>query len=203
MATIATLSNPALSGEHLLDSHEMSLENRYPDKGINSIFKDNILLNMAYFDDRVKSTKDINWDSVEQPFKYEFKLKPGKTFAFQDDVLPEYKDKVDVTTHAHFNYQEGFKSDGYLVGDGVCHLASLIYWVAKDAGLNSYAPSNHDFAVIPDIGKEYGVAIYSNPGSPDANAHQNLYITNNKDKPVTFRFEYKENKLSLAILEDN
>ncbi len=169
----------------MLSSHEISLENRYPVKSVNEVFKYNIL-----------HTLDLMGESG-------FILKPDETFAFHDDVLPKYKDKVVKTTNAHFNGQEGFKTDGYLFGDGVCHLASLIYWVAKDAGLDSYAPVNHDFMPIPEIAREYGVSIYSNPYSKGANSKQNLYITNNKEKAVTFKFEYKDDKLKLEITELN
>src|SRR3989338_1540439 len=116
-------------------------------------------------------------------------------------VSDEYKDKVVKTTKAHFNSQEGFKTDGYLFGDGVCHLASLLYWVAKDAGLDAKAPTNHDFMAIPEIDKQYGVSIYSNPQSKGSNSQQNLYITNNKGKPVTFKFDYGQDKLKVSITE--
>ena len=187
--------------EKVLAEYEMSLDNRYPEKFVNEVFKNNILLNLAYLDGTVTSPKDIKWDEVTKPFKYEFKLDPNKTFAFHEDVEEKYKDSLVKTTNAHFNAQEGFKTDGYLFGDGVCHLASLLYWVAKEAGLETEAPTNHDFAPIPDIPKEYGVSIYSNPYAKGSNAQQNLYITNNKGKPVTFKFEYQDNKVKVSILE--
>lgn len=189
-----------LPPEHIIASHEMSLEDRYPVKSVSDVFKDNILLNLAYLRGNI-SYKDIKWDKVKKPFKYEFKLGPNKTFAFHDDLLDEYKNKVEKTTNAHFNSQEGFKTDGYLFGDGVCHLASLIFWVAKDAGLDAKAPTNHDFMPIPEIDKQYGVSIYSNPYSKGSNAQQNLYITNNKDKEITFKFEYNGEKLKASIVE--
>jgi len=185
---------------HVISSHEFSLEKRYEVKSVSDVFKDNILLNLAYLRGII-STKDIKWDEVEKPFHYEFKLEPNKTFAFHDDLLDEYKDKVVKTTKAHFNSQEGFKTDGYLFGDGVCHLASLLYWVAKDAGLDAKAPTNHDFMAIPEIDKQYGVSIYSNPQSKGSNSQQNLYITNNKGKPVTFKFDYGQDKLKVSITE--
>lgn len=189
--------------EHLIAQKEMSLDNRYADSFVNEVFKNNILLNLAYLDKKVSSQKDINWDEVSKPFKYEFLLEPGKTFAYHEDVKDQYKDSLIKTTNAHFNSQEGFKTDGYLFGDGVCHLASLINWVAKEANLAVEAPTNHDFANIPDIPKEYGVSIYSTPGSKSSNALQNLYITNNKDKPIIFKFSYEDNKVKVAIVELN
>lgn len=203
-ATVVTISAQLVSPqviEHVIASHEISLENRYEIKSVSDVFKDNILLNLAYMEEKVKSKDKINWDEIKKPFKYEFKLEPNKTFAFHDDVLDEYKGKVAVTTKAHFNSDEGFKTDGYLFGDGVCHLASLLYWVAKDAKLDAKAPTNHDFAVIPEINRENGVSIYSSPQSIGSNAQQNLYITNNKGKAITFKFEYNEDKLKVSILE--
>ncbi|OGH13341.1 MAG: hypothetical protein A2687_05140 [Candidatus Levybacteria bacterium RIFCSPHIGHO2_01_FULL_38_26] len=87
------------------------------------------------------------------------------------------------------------------MGNGVCHLASLIYLAAKTAGLDAYAPTSHDFAVIPEISKEFGVSIYSYPGHVTANARQNLYITNNKKNPVIFEFIYDGENLKLSVYE--
>lgn len=151
-------------------------------------------------DGRVNSSKDIRWDEIAKPFQYEFKLEPNKTFAFHADVKTKYKDSLVKTTNAHFNATEGFKTDGYLFGDGVCHLASLLNWVAKEAGLEVEAPTNHDFANIPDIPKKYGVSIYSNPFSQGSNTEQNLYITNNKNKPISFKFEYRDNKIKVSVV---
>lgn len=194
MLTLSQLTTPAIP-EQVLSSHEISLEKRYY-----PVQKDNILLNLAYMEGRV--TNKVNWDEIKKPFSYQFRLEPSKTFAYHDDVLNEYKSTLVKTTQAHFNSQEGFKTDGYLFGDGVCHLASLIYWVAKDANLDTKAPTNHDFMAIPEIDKQYGVSIYSNPLSKGSHQMQNLYITNNKDKAITFKFEYNGDKLKASILED-
>lgn len=204
-AAILTLNqvSPVPAPNYVIASHEISLENRYPVKSVSDVFKDNILLNLAYMRGTVQDKKNINWDEVKKPFHYEFKLDPQKTFAFHDDVLPEYKDSLVKTTQAHFNAADGFKTDGYLFGDGVCHLASLIYWVAKEAGLDAKAPTNHDFMAIPEIDKQYGVSIYSNPFSKDSNAQQNLYITNNTDKAVIFYFDYADDKLRVSIFKSN
>ncbi|HKC05172.1 MAG TPA: VanW family protein, partial [Patescibacteria group bacterium] len=82
------------------------------------------------------------------------------------------------------------------VGDGVCHLASLISWAAKDAGLDVYVPARHDFAKINDVPKEYGVSINSNK------PYGNLYITNNFDKPVTFNFNYDGTNLTVSVSKE-
>lgn len=187
----------------VLSAHEFSMENRYHVKSVSDVFRDNILLNLAYMSGKVSGRKDINWDEIKRPFHYELSLKPGEVFAYHDDVLDQYKGKLGYTTRAHFNAEEGFKTDGYLFGDGVCHLASLIYWVAKDAGLDALAPTDHDFMAIPEIEREYGVSIYSNPYSSSSHAQQNLYVTNNKQKPVTFMFDYVDDKLKVSVTEIN
>ena len=192
-----------LSTENVLSTREISLENRYPVKSVSDVFRDNILLNLSYMDGKVSGKKDIKWDEVTKPFTMEFRLEPGRTFAYHDDVLPQYKNTLTKTTQAHFNAQEGFKTDGHLYGDGVCHLASLIYWVAKDANLDATAPTRHDFMNIPEIAKEHGVSIYSNPNAKGANAKQNLYVTNNKSKTVAFKFDYDGVNLKVSAVELN
>lgn len=205
-ATIVTFSaqlvTPAIPAR-VLASQEISLENRYPVKSVSDVMRDNILLNLAYMDGKISSKNDVNWEEIKKPFTIQFRLDPNQVFAFHDALLKEYEGKVVKTTQAHFNAVEGFKSDGYLFGDGVCHLASLIYWVAKDAGLEAKAPTNHDFMDIPEIAKEFGVSIYSNPFSKGSNSQQNLYITNNKNYSITFKFEYNGEKLKLSVLEVN
>ncbi len=200
---VAPISDSSLQpGGNLMAQHEMPLTDRYPVASVNQVFRDNILLNLAYLRNLPKSSNP-SWDEVRKPTEFEFKLDPNKTFAFHEDILPKYQGMVEKTSNAHFIGQEGFKSDGYLFGDGVCHLASLIYWVAKDAGLNAEAPTNHDFMKIADIPKEYGVSIYSNPSTKGSNSQQNLYITNNKSKAITFKFEYNESKVKGGIVENN
>lgn len=181
----------------VLATHSFSLEDRYNNTFVNDVFKDNILLTLAYMDGSVNDKASISWNKVESPFTYEFTLNPGEEFAFHNGTLPEYSKNVVKTTGLMFNSQEGFKYDGDLVGDGVCHLASLIYWAAKDAGLSAYAPSNHNFAKINDVPKEYGVAILS--PSPLGN----LYITDNLEKPVNFVFTYDGTNLSVSVTEQD
>lgn len=194
-----TLPNASQETQRLA-SKELNLENRQVDRWVNSVFKDNILLNLAYLKGDAKPNQ-INWAEVKASKSFEFKLEPNQTFAYHGQIAPEYKDKVVKTTNANFNGAQGFKSDGYLMGDGVCHLASLIYWVAKDAGLDADAPVNHDFAKINDVPSEYGVAIYNDPSSPSVGEKQNLYITNNKGKAITFKFDYSEKQVKVTILE--
>ena len=172
--------------------HSMSLNDRYGNSFVNNVFKDNILLTLAYMSGNIQNKSQINWTAVEKPVRYDYVLRPGEVFAFHDDILASYKNKPLLTTKAHFSSDEGFLSDGYLVGDGVCHLASLINWTAIDAGLSTNAPTSHNFAVIPDIPAKYGVAIYSSPT-------QNLYIENTFNVPVVFKFNYENGVLNLAI----
>lgn len=187
--------------ETVLSSHSISLNNRYGNKFVSDVMKDNILLTIRYMENSSLNARDISWNEVEKPFTYRLNIAPGSIFAFHDDILPEYQAYPIITTHAHFIYDEGFKSDGYLAGDGVCHLASLMYWVAKDAGLDAVAPTNHDFARIPGISRQFGVAIYSRPGESSTNEKQNLYIRNNTGRLISFIFKFDGDNLSLSLVK--
>jgi hypothetical protein len=180
----------------VISSRTMSLDDRYSNTFVNDVFKDNILLTLQYMDGKAK-TQNVDWKGVEKPFQFELELQPNKVFAFHDAVLPEYQGNVVQTTHSHFNGAEGFKSDGFLVGDGVCHLASLMNWVARDADLEVTARVNHDFAHIPEVPREYGTSIMT----PDAN--QNLYIKNTFKKPVVLRFDYDGSNLTVSVAKSN
>lgn len=185
----------------VLASHSMPLNDRYPIESVNTVFKDNILLNLAYLSSDVTSKSDIDWTKVESENEFQITLKPGETFAYHDNLLPKYVTKPAVLGDSHFNATDGYKTDGYLYGDGVCHLASLFNWAASDAGLQVNAPTNHDFMPIPDIPKAYGTAIYYMPGNSNTNAKENLYITNNKDKNVIFNIDYNTDHVTVSVLE--
>ena len=146
---------------------------------------------------KVKKGKPIEWNKVKTSSVSKIILKPGQTFAFHDITLEKYKNKIALTTNAHFNYSEGFRSDGWLVGDGVCHLASFMYVVSKKAGLVLEAPTRHDFAKIPDVEKEAGVSIFN------TSATQNLYVTNNLNKTIAFVFTHKQNNLNIKVEQFN
>lgn len=191
----------AKAAQRVLSEREISLDKRYEDKFVNGVMKYNILLNLAYIRGIVTSSSNIKENDVKKDFHFELKLKPQEVFSYHDSILPQYKNKLVRTTPVRFNYNQGFKSNGYLFGDGVCHLASLIYWAAKDAKLDAVAPTNHDFRAIPQIPKEYGVSIYYLPGSEYQNAMQNLYITNNRSRPIALDFLYKYDTLKIAIME--
>jgi hypothetical protein len=183
----------------LLASHSMPLSDRYPVLSVNNVFRDNILLTLAYMSHMVKNPSQINWDNLHKPYTYAMTLQPDEVFAFHDDVLPEFSGKQIVTTNAHFDASEGFVSDGYLYGDGVCHFASLINWVSRDAGLEVVAPTPHNFAKIPDINAKYGTAIYDAAGDTAANEAQNLYVENTYNKPVTLVYIYAHDVLTVSI----
>lgn len=193
---VKTEKTPIVLGER-----SMSLDHRQLNKPLNDIYKDNILLNMAYMRGVVTKGSTVNWDSVRAPFEYQFILQPGETFAFHDLVPAEYKYNIALTTNSHFGGEEGYKYDGRLYGMGVCHLASVVNWAAKDAGLNPVAPTNHDFYAINEIPKEHGVAIYADPSNVGVSQKQNLYIINNKDSAVTFKFKFDGDNLRVSVIQ--
>src|SRR5882762_2142267 len=82
--TVHTVS-PSLAPQqkqNILSSHSMSLEKRYTNEFVNDVFKDNILLTLAYMKGDVSNKTQINWGTVEKPFHYEFSLKPHENFTF-------------------------------------------------------------------------------------------------------------------------
>ncbi len=97
---VKNISQEVLGAKYeILASREMNMEYRYPVPSVSEVFKDNILLNIAYLDGRVSDATEINWDEIDKPFHSEFTLQPNQSFAFHDAILPEYKDKVVVTTN--------------------------------------------------------------------------------------------------------
>lgn len=198
-STLVNQPKVAATTVTVLSEREFSMEYRYRAQSVSDIFKDNILLNLAYLNGTVNSASDINWDIINKPFSFKVTLYPNETFAYHDQVLPQYEGKVAFTTNTSFNKSDGYKTDGLLYGDGVCHLASLLSWAAKDANLDVKAPSNHDFAAIPEVPKSEGVSIYYDPNNYSRSANQNLYITNNQTKPVDFIFDYKDGILKVSV----
>ncbi len=179
--------------EVVLAGHLLDLTIRDEDPKANQGFADNILLALHYLKGDVKSSK-IDWDWARRPFEVSFVLQPGEVFAFHKNVLSEYSDPV-IAINSEFLTTEGYKSVWGLGGNGVCHLASLMNWVASEAGLKVMAPNGHNFAPIPGVPKEYGTSIRSQ--SPN----QNLYIINSYDYSVSFSFEISNQKVLLKILE--
>lgn len=201
IASPSAIIKPNTVTDKVIGEKQFSLEDRYAVKSVNEIMKKNILLNLAYLNGTVTKKSDIDWIKVTSPFHFEKTLGANETFAFHEIVRSEYKDNLAFTTKAHFNASDGFLSDGYLYGDGVCHLASLINWAALDAGLNTVVPKDHrSVAHIPEIPDDYGVSIYMNRES-GAGANNNLYITNTKDHAVIFHFDFDGQQLKVYVTE--
>lgn len=187
-----------LGAQNVLSSHEMSLEKRYSEEFVNSVMRKNILLNLGYMRGIVKAGDLIDWAEVEKPFLWTRTLEPNQTVSYHDIVLEKYKGATPLAT-VHFAGNEGFLSDGWIIGDGVCHLASLISWAARDAGLFVEAPTSHDFREIPEVPKEQGVSVYSNPLNRSRSEPQNLYIQNTLSYPVEFVFTYDGEVLEITV----
>jgi len=165
------------AGHQVLSSEIMDLNNRYSVASISNGFKENILIALKYLG-------------------LEIRLKPNEVFAFHDKgILPEFKESKIITQESDFTTNYGYKVVAGLGGNGVCHLASFMNWVASEAGLEVVAPTNHNFATIPGIDKKYGTSI-STRNSPE---RQNLYIRNNFDFPVEIRFFLLGNNLILTV----
>ncbi len=205
-AVLPTQTEPQVLGveaksEKIIGQKQFSLENRYPVKSVNEVMKKNILLNLAYLNGTVAKKADIDWDKVTSPFHFEKTLEVGKTFAYHDIVKKDYAGKVAFTTNTVFNAADGYLNDGYLYGDGVCHIASLINWAAIDAGLKTEVPKDHrSVGPIPDVPDDYGVSIYVNKSS-GAGANNNLYITNTKTNPVTLHFDFDGENVKVYVTE--
>lgn len=185
----------------VLSSHEIAMEKRQADPWVNNVFKENILLTIAYARGTAILGQPVDWNKVNAPFSWSLDIQPGKGISFHNLIYPKYQGITTPWNEIHYYTSEGFLSDGNLIGDGVCHIASLMAWAAKDAGLAVEAPTNHDFAPIPQVPKEEGVAIYYAPNDLFVSAKQNLYIQNNKEVPVRFVFDYNGTSLQIQVEE--
>lgn len=193
--------------DQVLAGHNLDLTKRLPTEFGARVFADNILLSLHYLKGdalemgqkgQAGQMGQMDFEKVEKPFTVEFTLKPNEVFAFHDNVLPELNPSAGgpkITMHSKFFMDEGYKELGGLGGNGVCHLASLMNWVAKDAGLEVVAKVNHDFYPVPGVPRENGTAILSQ--SPD----QNLYLKNTKDYPVSFEFKADANNVELKVVK--
>ncbi len=160
--------------EQVLAEHALDLTIRDGEEKINEVFAFNILKALEYL-------------GTDQ-----FTLEPGEAFAFHANVLPEFENPK-ITFNSMFYVNEGYRAVGGLGGNGVCHLASLMNWVASETNLEVAAPINHSFAPVPGVPPEFGTSIRSQ--SPT----QNLYIRNNFDYPVNFVFSAEEDAVGLKI----
>ncbi len=165
----------------VLSSEKLDLSKRYPVASVSEGFKENILIALGYlaFQDNV------------------LELRPGEVFAFhKKGILAEFKESVIISQESDFTTNTGYKVVAGLGGNGVCHLASLVNKAASKAGLEVTAPVNHNFAVIEGIEREYGTSI-STRNNPE---RQNLYIKNNFDYPVRFKFVLNGDILVLSVI---
>lgn len=180
--------------EEVLAEQSLDLTIREVTPKANQGFADNILLALHYLKGDVQLP--VDWEAVRQPFEVSFVLQPGEIFAFHGNVLTEYQNPK-VTMNSRFFIDEGYQSVWGLGGNGVCHLASLMNWVASETGLEVVAKANHNFALIPGVAKKYGTSIRSQ------SANQNLYLINNFDFPVIFKFEIEKEEVNLKIIKLN
>ena len=178
--------------EVILAQQSMGLTDRIADPAGNRGFADNILLALHYLKGDVEAD-NIDWEQIRQPFEVSFTLEPGEFFAFHANTLPEFKDPK-YTLNSRFFVDEGYLSVYGLGGNGVCHLSSLMTWVATEAGLEVTAPARHDFFPIPGIDRKYGTSIRSQQ------AGQNLYLVNGFEQPVTFIFEVDTDAVNLKVV---
>lgn len=214
LALITNLNLNPLSTDFLLATPSSTMQKaevrvlarRELDLSLAPVFTNNILLALHYKKGdygEVKSNKDqvqIDWQKARKPFEVIFTLKPKEMFAFHKNVLPKFRDSIVHTMNSRFYGDEGYEFINGLGGNGVCNLASLINWAATEADLEVISKVDHNFAAIPGIPQKYGTSIfYANEGENSEN--QNLYIKNNFEEPVTFKFLADEKKVVLEITE--
>lgn len=182
-----------------LASEKMDLSYRYPVESVSDGFRENILINLYHFS-RIGADNDYNGvgdikPQEKVPASFIIMLKPGEVFAFHDKINKEYeKDKV-IAPKSGYGAKDGYLLISGLYGNGVCHLATLMYKTAEKANIEVNAPTRHDFASIPGFTREEGTAIsYGN--CPE---RQNLYVKNNKPYPVELRFDLSGSDLIFTI----
>lgn len=194
--------------ESILAQHELDLTTRLPNECGSQVFADNILLALHYLKGDEASFKlepeklyhpvNMNWEAIREPFEVSFTLKTGEVFAYHANVLPEFNSPAGglaQTMNSRFFMEEGYKALAGLGGNGVCHLASLMNWVASEAGLEVVAKANHDFYPVPGVPREFGTSIRSQ--SPN----QNLYIRNGFEVPVRFEFRIEDQTVFLFVVK--
>lgn len=170
----------------ILASESLDLANRYPVASVSEGFRENILVNLKYLE-------DING---AEPIV----LNPGEVFAFHKNILPKFREDKIITQTSEYRPRDGYKLVSGLYGNGVCHLASLMNWVATEAGLEVTALASHDFAAIPGVERKYGTSIKFYPNVGGTSERQNLYIRNNKDYPIELVFSLEGENLNFSVL---
>lgn len=182
----AGLSGQLTSQEIVLASEQMDLSNRYPVESVSEGFKENILIAVSYFN------KEAGKEGA-------MTVNPGEVFSFHKNILPKFKKDKIITQESRFLAKDGYRTIAGLQGNGVCHLASLMNWVASEAGLEVIAEVDHSFAKIPGIDPKYGTSIKFLPNGGPNTERQNLYIRNIFDFPVEFRFVLEGSNLRFSI----
>lgn len=210
--TITPFISP-LPNEYILLEKTLDLTKRDRNPFANEVFADNILLALHYFaghGETVKVTftgqgpRNIDWEKVRESFHLSLTLLPGETFAFHENLAPQYRVLPVRTSGTRYIFKEGYKAVGGLAGNGVCHLASLLNWAAQEAQfggkavLEVKAPVDHNFSPIPGIPKKYGTSILYRPKGGNSQ-NQNLYLKNNFSLPVKFIFFADSQKVILRI----
>lgn len=197
----------ATTNSIVLSSAFLDLTKRVPDRTVNEIFADNILLNLHYIkgdvaDVSIEPIRGQNWkpiwEKVREPFAFSITLNPGEVFAFHNYVLPEFEGRKLKASWTQFSSWEGYKTYAGLSGNGVCHLATLINYVATKAGLKVTAPTRHDFFLVNGFDRTFGTSIYYGAGGYTAEV-QNLYIENIFDIPIAFIFSSYGERVGLKV----
>jgi len=192
----------------VISTKVLSLKVRHPDKTVNDIFSDNILLNLHYIKGDINDLKTgkanagenmINWEKIREPFDFSVTLKPDETFAFHDDVLPEFKDEKIISGWTEFSYNDGYKQVDGLYGNGVCHLASVLNWLGITSRLEVTAKVNHDFFPVKGVPQKYGTSILYMGGY--SSQMQNLYIKNTYSHPITLVFNINPQRVVISVVK--
>lgn len=177
----ALLSEKTGIHQEVLAEQSLDLRDRIEDDYANEVFKFNILHALEFIGKK-------------------FALEPNEVFAFHENIRSDFKEAKVKTSGTKYIAQEGYQAVGGLYGNGVCHLASLMNWVASEAGLEVITPARHDFAPIAGVPREFGTSIRYLPSGGNSQ-NQNLYIKNNLEEAVIFSFEVEENGLVLRVLK--
>lgn len=207
--TVSLSSYTQTESKSYLAQERLNLTDRVPNEYGSKVFADNILLALHYLKGdvgdlviggKLVNSGSINWEKVNEPFEVDFTLNPGEVFAFHSVLLPDFQKETVKTMNSRFYMEDGYKAIGGLGGNGVCHLASLINWVAVEAGLEVISRVNHNFAPVTGVPRENGTSIRYSPDNSNS-PNQNLYIKNNFNYPVTFEFQADKNDVALRIVK--
>ena len=193
--------------QEVLAQVSLDLSKRWENETVNRGFSDNILLGLHYLGgmqtipktEKIHAYNNIDWNAVREDFSVALTLAPKETFAFHKNSLPAYKDRIAKTMGSEFVANQGYKVVAGLGGNGVCHLASLMTWAAREAGLEVIAKVDHSFAPIEGVPREYWISIRYLPTGGNSQ-NQNLYITNTREEPVKFEFTKLGNQLKLQVV---